>query len=485
MSFQQHQARFNRLQREHAAWQLLCSDNAAYTLAFVADIFKDETQVSFVRARAALDAELELCREQGLWEGSVTAAVYLRQWIQMGWLRELDDNLCRTDACEIALRFAERLDQRESHATASHLRIVQDTTRELALALTTDIDEKLAALRQQQVMLQRQIDELESGVLITLDEREQSERVRELYQLAAVLTGDFRRLEDEIRELDQAVRVRMIESANRGDILSELLEQENLLATSEAGRAFEGFFELLMDQDRSVELREQLRAILNSSAAQYLSVRQARYLNQLMRELSRESDRVFAVRRRTEENLRLFIERGALQERRIVDQLLTRIEHLAVTLRDSDFPTNAPLSLTLASGHVRFRSVSRWQLYSQDAQMDTTPPQEHANDRTASDTILAHLNTVSVSDIAFDMHQTLQRKGPQTVGQLVSACARGLGLEELVGFMRVAHAVHAAELPDPETVTFSDGDSVGLKASIPRYMLSAQMFPDKIEDLAL
>lgn len=59
MSFKQQQARFKRLHRENAAWQLLRSDNAPHTLAFVADLFEDETEVPLARARAALELELE------------------------------------------------------------------------------------------------------------------------------------------------------------------------------------------------------------------------------------------------------------------------------------------------------------------------------------------------------------------------------------------------------------------------------------------
>lgn len=74
------------------------------------------------------------------------------------------------------------------------------------------------------------------------------------------------------------------------------MEKEALLATTDAGSAFESFFRLLCDQNRSMEFREQLRGILNQSVAQQLAPRQQQFLGQLMRELSRESDRVFRVR---------------------------------------------------------------------------------------------------------------------------------------------------------------------------------------------
>lgn len=59
--------------------------------------------------------------------------------------------------------------------------------------------------------------------------------------------------------------------ASRGDILSSVMEKEASLSTTEAGSAFEGFFQLLCDQSRSMEFREQLRSILNRPIAKQLS----------------------------------------------------------------------------------------------------------------------------------------------------------------------------------------------------------------------
>jgi len=267
MSFIEHQARFRRLWSEHAAWQLLRADNAPHILAFVSDLFREFSEVAFGQARAALAAELQRSREINTWDTDTTASTYLRQWIQAGWLRELDDQLTKTDACEVALRFCHGLDQRQTHATASHLRIVQDAVRDLAVALSPNPGERIAILEARKQRLEQEIAELRGGVVRELPEPVQRERVREVYQLASVLTADFRRVEDEIRQLDQALRVDMIESGGgRGEVLAGLLEKEQLLLASEAGRAFEGFFELLM-------ARTAARSCANSSTASLPALR--------------------------------------------------------------------------------------------------------------------------------------------------------------------------------------------------------------------
>lgn len=191
----------------------------------------------------------------------------------------MDDRLSKTDACEVALRFCLKLGQREVITTASHLRIVQEAVRDFAVAVSPSPDERILLLEHRKGEIQREIDGLHQGIVPLLSEAEQHERLREIYQLASVLTGDFRRVEDEIRELDQAVRVQMIESSgNRGEILLQVFNKEKLVAETDAGRAFEGFFQLLCDQNRTTEFREQLRNILSRPVAESLSSQQHQFL---------------------------------------------------------------------------------------------------------------------------------------------------------------------------------------------------------------
>ncbi|MDQ6958921.1 MAG: DUF3375 domain-containing protein [Mariprofundaceae bacterium] len=487
MSFHELNARFRRLHKEHVSWRLLHAKNAPLILAFVADLFEDTNEIAFARAKVALDSELELWREQELLDSEVNASAYLRQWIQAGWLRELDDQLSKTDACEVALRFCWQLEQRESNATGSHLRIVQDAVRDLSVAINPDPKERIALLEMRQAELQRELDALHAGIVHELSETEQRERIIEVYQLAAVLTGDFRRLEDDIRKIDQKLRVQMIESdGKRGEVISNLLEQEQLLADSDAGRAFQGFFQLLCDQNRSTELREQLRTILSRPAAQHLSEKQTRFLGKLMRELSRESERVFQVRRRTEENLRQFIESGAASEMRAVDRLLSQLERLAVGFKDSEVSLRQELQIQINSGHIKIQSPDSLRLKMPEEQLDTRDVQVHQNANTPSDAMLRQLHSVQMMQVAKRIHLTLSNSCiPLSIAALAEQQPVQAGLEELVAFLRVAKAIGATELQGRETVLIKDRNGQSLKAEIPHYLLSAEQFPEQIEDLIL
>jgi len=490
VSFQGLQARYRRVFQESAAWRLLRADNAPVILAFIADLFSDESEVPFSRARIALDAEITRCRELGIWQTETGAGTYLNQWIRAGWLREMDDYLTKTDASEVALRFSQGLDQRSTGTTASHLRIVQEAVRDFAVAISPNADERVTLLEYKKAEIQREIDALNAGVVTELSEVQQRERIREIYQLASVLTGDFRRVEDEIRELDQDIRVQMIESgAKRGDILLSIMEKEALLANTDAGSAFEGFFHLLCDQNRSTEFSDQLRSILSQPVSQQLSHQQQQFLNQLMRELSSESDRVFKVRRRTEESLRSYIESGAASENRAVDQLLSQLERLAIAYKDAaeDYESELKKStcLFLPVGTIRISSPDAMRLRSPDEKLDTSGVEEEINSHSPSAEMLDCLDTVQVKQVAYRILNTLRQAGPMTIASVVSKQPMNSGLEELVAYLRVAKSVGATTLEDKEELEILDKKGVRIRASIPKYLLSADLFPEDIEEMVI
>lgn len=486
MSFLGLQARFQLLFSEHRAWKLLRADNAPLILAFLADLFSEDSEVPFGRARVALDGEIKRCIETGIWQTASGAGTYLRQWIQSGWLRELDDNLTKTDACEVALRFCQNLDQREANTTASHLRIVQQAVRDFAVAISPNPEDRLALLNSRKAQIQSEINDLKAGVVIELSADEQRERVREIYQLASVLTGDFRRVEDEIRELDQHLRVQMIQSdASRGDILLSVLEKEQLLAKTDAGSAFESFFQLLCDQNRSVEFRDQLQGILSRPVVKNLTSQQQRFLGQLMRELTRESDHVFQIRRRTAESLRAYIESGAVFENRAVDQLLGKLERQAVSFKEANIALRTDTGLWLPTGNIKITSPMNIRLKTPDEKLDTSGVSAQVNSTTPSSEMLDCLDAVKILDVAQMLKTELNRFGPMTIAGISEKQPLQSGLEELVACLRVAKSVGATALGDKEKVLVTDKNGETLEAFIPRYLLSSALFPDNIEDVMI
>lgn len=483
MSFQTEYFKLARLYETNKAWRLLRADNAPFVIAFLSELFSEESEIEYGRVRVALDAELDKLRALGQWDADTGAITYLNQWRHAGWLRELNNQLSKTDACDTAIRIVKGLDTRESGTTASHLRIVQEAVRDLAIALSPNVNERITILESQKAALQREIENLQLGFVKKLDDNEQKERIREIYQLASVLTGDFRWVEDQIRELDQDLRIQVVSGeTNRGEILKSLLSKEKLMAKSDSGSAFEGFFSLLCDQQRNSEFKQQLNSILSTTAARHLTQRQHQYLHNLLRELTRESDRVFVVRRRTEESLRAYIESGAYAEKHNVDLLLTKLERLALLLSDQNTDPKTQIKLSLDSGSISVSSPDGIRVPSPYDKLEIRQVEERAVSHEPSQSILQYLEVVPVREIAQRMREILIAKGPLTVGQLTRSKPITMGLEELVAMIRVAKHYSATELPDRETVIIIDRDGQMIRADIPKLLMSSTLFEGNIEE---
>ncbi|BBI67431.1 hypothetical protein PKHYL_16220 [Psychrobacter sp. KH172YL61] len=327
---------------------------------------------------------------------------------------------------------------------------------------------------------------MQAGVVHTLSDNEQREYIREIYQLASQLTGDFRLLEEQIRKLDKDVRIQMIDDAtSRGNLLNEVMKQENVLSETEAGSAFEGFFQLLCDYNRVTEFREQLQYVLQTPAAKHLSLHQRQFLADLIAELSRESERVLRIRRRTEQELRAYIESGAMSENRTVGKLINKLEQLAVILRNEECNLKSNTSLSLSVGKIELSSPDSIRLKQPDEQLQMGLTTPHINSREPSVKMLASLNSVKVQEVAIKVKSMLMQNSPQTISQLIHQLPISEGLEELVAYIRIARAVKATELASVEEVIINDHQGNMLRASIPTMLLTPSLFPENIEDLSL
>ena len=483
MNFSHSLAKYRRLYKENKVWKLLRATTAPLILAFIEQVFSSgQNEISYSQARILLDAELE----KNHWYADTPAAIYINQWVKDGWLREMDNKLTKTDTCEIALRFCQSFDERNINTSASHLRIVQEAVRELVIALNENPEERIALLNQRKAELEKEITIIQTKGINTLSDQQRRERLREIYQLASVLTNDFRYVEDEIRRLDQEIRIKMIEKDNnRGEVLQATMDQEALLAQSDAGSAFESFFQLLCDSNRSTEFKEQLDIILNQISDNYLQPRQRKFLKRLLQELTQESEHIFQIRRRTEENLKTYIKSGAAQEKRTVDRLITQLEQLAVNFSKNNINLKQATHLILPTGNIEINSPDSICLKEPIAAIQITDITEHTNSVVPSETVLTLLDTIQIKEVADSIYHNLCTFGPLTIAGLVEKKPINFGLEELVAYLRIAQHIQATDLNEKESIIIQDKQGIQIKATLPKYLLSASLFPDNLEELSL
>ena len=178
---------------KNRTWKLLRSDNAPLVIAFLKNIFRDEREISYEKARA----ELKECFQDikttfGTEVSFRQSSDYLRHWMEQGWIVEMDGSVTMTDAAQKAIDFTQMLESPVVSTSATHLQILQNEVKQLFIDVSTDKKVRIGALLKQKRELESRIDAVKMGGGSFLTPAEQRERMRTIYELAERLPADFR-----------------------------------------------------------------------------------------------------------------------------------------------------------------------------------------------------------------------------------------------------------------------------------------------------
>ncbi len=274
--------------------------------------------------------------------------------------------------------------------------------------------------------------------------------------MASRLPSDFRKLEEETVDIARKIRVQMIEdSQTKGQLLSDVLEQENIQRKTEYGAAYEGFFALICEDNIYKNFKKQIDFILSKPIAQYLDKKQQNFLHSLTEVLVTECDRVRKIRNRIDENLRSYLESADYRENQIVTSLISKLEQDAVKFKNQDFNLyTKEMNLSLDKAGVKVSSVESigQALKVPDKEVTLGSLEEHENSNTISSDILKQLDTVRLSDVRSTIRSLIGKTSQMSVGEIIKKVNLRYGLEEIVAFVRVAREMNKAEVNESEEI---------------------------------
>lgn len=166
---------------------------------------------------------------------------------------------------------------------------------------------------------------------------------------------------------------------------------------------------------------------------------------------------------------------------------MSQLEKQAVNLTlEQQFDLKIETQMYLAVGSVQVSSPENFALKSPNEHMDTRGVQQQQNRKEPSAQMLQYLDSVQVRVVAEKTHNTLLKKGVMSIADLTQEHPLQAGLEELVAYLRIAKAIKAPQLTEQnEQIQFRDQHGVNLQASIPTYYLSAELFPENLDELTL
>lgn len=221
-----------------------------------------------------LDHQLsDLAETYGEDKYSKSAQAYIDDWIQQkqGYLRKYLPQNSDEPECDLvpdvekALRWLEELQGRQFVGTESRLKLLIDLISELVQGTTGDKALQLDNLHQKKAQLEQQIAAIEQGSAIGLDDTEVRERLYLLSDISRKLLGDFRQVEANFRQLDNATRKKITLGGNqKGKVLDVVFDDQDVINSSDEGKSFSAFFELLMTSEMRYSLRHNLKELMHN-----------------------------------------------------------------------------------------------------------------------------------------------------------------------------------------------------------------------------
>src|SRR5688572_7017494 len=242
---------------EHPAVRLLRSPNCALTLTFLHRAFKEHHAIAVPEShlRARLENFLDEARSHRPGAFQQPAAEYLASWcggeqllLKKLFGDEADEPVFElTTAAERAMQRLEDLQARPFVGAESRLELIFRQLEEIVLFSTPDAERRVAALRAQQAALQVQIESIEAtNTAQAYTAVQLTERFANALDLARGLTGDFRQLEENFKEVARALAEAQTKpGSTKGRIVGQLLDTHAALKESSQGQSFYAFWGLL------------------------------------------------------------------------------------------------------------------------------------------------------------------------------------------------------------------------------------------------
>ncbi|TCN55992.1 uncharacterized protein DUF3375 [Rhodococcus sp. SMB37] len=469
--------RLVRLQKEHQAWSLLRSDNAAVVLALLGSHFDHGTRrVPAPDLFGLLDADLQILRDEGF-DLPRTGQAYCADWVRAGYLLRRassdtrEETLEPTESTFAALTFVSGLTSATSSVTESRLTTLAGQLQALARDSDPRSETRLAALRAERDELDRQIAAVESGEFSVLDGTRAAERSREILALAGEIPGDFARVRAELEGLNRELRARILDDdGERGDTLGEVFRGVDLIGSSDAGRSFTGFYDMIIDPERSSQIDEWIDTVLQRPFAQLLDLEQRRRFRSLLSEMEESGSEVHATMTSLSRSLRHFVQSRHYEEHRRLQRLLRTTQQHALQVSELRKPYDQ-LDLELVRIGMSIDSVAALQLHNPADDLVAEPVVSNTTGEVDLDDLrrIVRESEIDMDELAANVAATMRARGSATIGEVLCDHPATQGLASAVGLLVLA-SEHGHRVDGTESIEWTSPRGGTRVATVRRYL---------------
>jgi len=432
------------LKENHPTIRLLNAGNSPLIISFLFQSFKKVNRTSVPNDELVsgltdyLYSLRSMCGDNAYPE---TAQNYLDKWTNDQYLRKYypqntdEAHFELTPVTEKALEWLKDLEARQFVGTESRLIRVIEILKEIVYRTTDDPTKRLEELERQRNAIDAEIQKIASGSIDTLSQTQIKERYFEAYDVAHKLLSDFKQIEYNFRQLDQEIREKQIQdSHNKGEFLEDIFSSQDLLLSSDQGRSFRAFWQLLMSQREQDELDALIDAIVNLPEIQ--SVKEDDTLEELKSRLIEAGDRVNKTNHILVEQLRKYLEEKIYLEDKIIIELIKEIKQSAVQIKDTP-PSNK--DFLMVEGKPQIEMIMERPLWdvSKSPELKKIDLEEGSSDLVDVKQLYEQFN-VDKEELKLRIDDMLNKTSQITLKSIVERFPVDRGLAEILAYMDIA-----------------------------------------------
>lgn len=456
-----------------SAIKLLRAANLPFIGSFLFDVFisKNKHSIPYEELIHQLEYYLmDLKDIHGEEAYPMLAKDYIDEWVneKPGYLRKylpLDGNEPECDILpdvEKTLRWLEELQGREFVGTESRLKMVVDLIDDLVMGTTENQEEKLIRLQQEKERINQEIILTKSGMATGFNSTQIKEKMFIISDASQRLIGDFRQVESNFRGLDRATRKKIsLSDKNKGDLLGEILIDQDSIDDSDEGSSFSAFFEMIMTPRMKNKLKVDLKKLLSLDETKNL-VTNDHLLKNIYKLLLEAGSRVNLTKNLITEQLSRFIQEQNY-ENRLASNLIRETEALLhsfdeipiidIYIPGTSIDINPIMSLKMYNPKDKVDIASSFEESDEDYDVDLTPLLRHSS----VDEDLLIKNIINLLK---------KSSGQISISSIIAEHPVKYGLEEALTYFKIAKDQKIPAVIDEDTLIAIHWSNNGLDQSI-------------------
>lgn len=472
-----------RLADSTPAWALLRATTAPAIVSILHAVFRgDNRQISGTELILAVESMVIDIREQTSLDMPKSATAYVNDWVKAGYLVRRSPQGTREEFYELstdahaAIEYVQQLMNPQRTVTRSRLGTLQMNLMELAADTDPDEETAIRRLVEQRDKLQSRIDQIKMTGAEVISDEEAVERAREILALVSDMPSDFARVRSDIEEVDRKLRESIVEEElHAGEVLDNVFRGVDLITDSEAGKAFNGFYEVFLDQEKSTQFDATLEAVMSRDFIGQLSSMERTELRELMDSLDTSSGQVHESMTALSRSLRRFVQSREAESQQALTKAINQAQQLALKLAQTGLEVRTATGVELELTTRQPRSVSTWHLhnpmdYRIEGEMQLNEPGEIDLEAMRERIRESEIDWAELNE-AID--QAVKQDGIASISDVLRLHPATQGLASIVGLIKLAHR-RGHRSDGTELLTWDAPNGKKLQARYAKYEFTAE-----------